>query len=90
MKLLGRAGTLQQEFNLNIKEYSSADKLGMAQALQKEANRELKSLLRLDLHEDDYLLKNLREAQKNYRFSCLLLEEVRENDRAAYDLWAAS
>jgi hypothetical protein len=44
--------------------------------------------LRLDLHEDAYLLKNLREAQKNYRFGSLLLEEVRETDLEAYDSWA--
>lgn len=90
MELLGRAGTLKREFNFNSEEYNSEDKLGMVEVLQKEVNRELKSLVRLDLHDDDYLLKNLREAQKNYCFSRLLLEEVRENDRAAYDLWAAS
>jgi aminopeptidase C len=88
MELSGIAGTLQREFNLNSEEYSSVDKLGMAEALHKEANRELQSLLRLDLHEDAYLLKNLREAQKNYRFGSLLLEEVRETDLEAYDSWA--
>jgi hypothetical protein len=89
MELLGTAKTLQREFNFNSEEYSSADKLGMAEALHKEANREMQSLLRLDLHDDDYLLKNLREAQKNYRFSRLILDEVRETDREAYDMWVS-
>jgi len=89
MELLGRAVTLQREFNFNSEEYSSADRLDMAGALLKEANREIQSLLRLDLHEDVYLLKNLREAQKNYRFGRLLMEEVRETDREAYDMWVS-
>ena len=90
MELLGRAVTLRREFNFNSEEYNSEDKLGMVEALHKEVNRELQSLVRLDLHDDDYLLKNLKEAQKNYRFGRLLLEEVRETDLAAYDRWVTS
>jgi hypothetical protein len=87
MELLGRVVTLRREFNFNSEEYNSEDKLGMAEALHKEVNKDLQSLVRRDLHDDDYLLKNLKEAQKNYRFGRLLLEEVRETDPAAYDRW---
>ena len=90
MQLLGRSVTLRGEFNFNSEEYSSEDRLSMVEALHKQVNKELKSLVQLDLHDDEYLLKSLREAQKNYRFGRLLLEEIRETDREAYDKWFKS
>ena len=87
MEMSGYAAALHREFNFDSTQFDTAEKLSMAEALSSKFSRELQDLVRLDLHDDEYLLKNLREAQKNYRFHRLLLDEVKETDQSAYDKW---
>jgi hypothetical protein len=87
MEMSGYATALRREFNFDSAKFDSAEKLSMAEALSSKFSRELQDLVRLDLHDDEYLLKNLREAQKDYRFHRLLLDEVKETDQSAYDKW---
>ena len=87
MEISGHTAALRREFNFDSNQFDSAEKLSMVEALSSKFNRELRDLVRLDLHDDEYLLKNLREAQKDYRFHRLLLDEVKETDQSAYDKW---
>lgn len=87
MEVSGYTAALRREFNFDSKKFDSAEKLSMAEALSSKFSRELRNLVRLDLHDDEYLLNNLREAQKDYRFHRLLLDEVKETDQSAYDKW---
>jgi len=87
MEMSGYAAALRREFNFDSEQFDSAEKLSMAESLSSKFSRELQELVRLDLHDDEYLLKNLREAQKDYRFHRLLLDEVKETDQTVYNKW---